>query len=70
MFKYIILCFILLDNTIAQKVCSLCDGYAIKSITKTSVPIVAYFAFILAGISAASWFSIICYYSCHKEKKN
>lgn len=70
MFKHILLCFILLDNTIAQESCNLCDGYATNSITETSVPIVAYFAFILAGISAASWFGIVCYHCCNKEKKN
>ena len=55
----------------SENTCSLCDTIThTHTPRETSVPLLAYFAFTLAGISAAGWFGVIFYYSYNKDKKN
>lgn len=72
MITYILLSLIV--NTFADTIldfsdCGLCDNDVVIAETPNT-PFLAYFAFIIAGISAMSVLSIYIFYTCRNIKKD
>lgn len=53
-------------NTAALNRCTLCDN---ETPSITNRPLLAYFAFTLAGISAINLFAIVFYYNSYNKQK-